>query len=1112
MSKSLDRPIIKLLCGHAAFGIGEAAWLNGAVAILGKEASANRVSATVQDDQTHTVTIDQTRPGQLLARCTCGRSGPPGRYCAHVAATLLELMQATEAGQSASRRFPSLLHPENQPPREEEEEEELPDGFLVQREPAGAAPSHQLKAAGQLLRLFASPQPPAAAIRSFDVRKTLTLEMTLRFHSFAYTKLMPSIELRLGAERLYVVSKIRDLLQAVKLGSSLPFTKLFTYDPAHHGFTEVDHSIIQVLIQAFESEKQMLETLSYGSSLYASGARERQLLVSPIFWERLAPLLQQANVIIEARGETYRGLRIADETSAPIDFVFSEHKEGSYKLEIAGLGEALILEAYSLAVIGGQFIALRSDTAHQLAELQRMIKSGANAPIHILPEQMEPFMDKVVPGLMKLGRVKLDESIAERMLKAPLQARLYLDRVRDRLFAGLEFQYGDMIINPLIADKRSRKSDRILIRDGEHERQIMALMEESKFARTEEGFFMEDEESEFEFLYELVPRLERLLTIHATTAVKTRIVAKHAPPSIRVNIDERTDWLEFKFSMEGVADAEIRKLVEALAIKRKFYRLASGALMPLNTTEFQEIVRFLNESGIPLSAVEGPEFRLPASRAATLGEADRQRTTIQLGKSLRKLQDNLRNPDHLDFPVPETLAPVLRDYQQYGYQWMRTLAAYRFGGILADDMGLGKTLQAIAFLQSMLTEIRNEGMPALIVAPSSLLYNWLNELKRFAPEMKAVIADGSKMQRMDALRKSSADIVIVSYPLLRRDIASYVKLSFHTMILDEAQAIKNHATQTSKSVKALQARYRFALTGTPIENSLEELWSIYGAVFPELLPARSLFNLLTRESVARRIRPFLLRRLKRDVLQELPEKIESVHAADLLPEQKKLYVAMLARLQQETVKHLADNEFEKHRIKILAGITRLRQLCCHPALFIEDYEGSSAKFEQLMEMLEDCRAAGRRPLIFSQFTDMLGMIRRELVRRDISYFYLDGQTPAAERVALCSQFNEGKSELFLLSLKAGGTGLNLTGADTVILYDLWWNPAVEQQAADRVHRIGQKNVVQIIRLVAQGTVEDNMYALQERKKNLIDEVIQPGQDSLSSLTEQDIREILALPF
>ena len=425
--------------------------------------------------------------------------------------------------------------------------------------------------------------------------------------------------------------------------------------------------------------------------------------------------------------------------------------------------------------------------------------------------------------------------------------------------------------------------------------------------------------------------------------------------------------------------------------------------------------------------------------------------------------------------------------------------------------GWAKPYKALRSSYPCSKKIREQASPALIVAPASLVYNWLNELRKFAPAIRAAIADGTAAGRSRLLKQSGQhDVLITSYPLLRKDMAHYAKLSFHTLILDEAQYFKNAATQTAQAVKELRAQHRFALTGTPIENRLEELWSIFGAVFPALFPSRAAFHELPRETVARRARPFLLRRLKSDVLGELPEKIESIQASELLPEQKKLYVAMLAQLQQETVKHLNADSFQQNRIKILAGITRLRQLCCHPALFVEGYTGGSAKLESLIDIIDECRSSGKRLLVFSQFTDMLKLIGRGLGRQGISYFYLDGDTPASERVELCSRFNSGERELFLLSLKAGGTGLNLTGADTVILYDLWWNPAVEQQAADRAHRIGQKKVVQVIRLVAQGTIEDKMYALQQRKKSMIDDILHPGQEGPQGLTEQDIKEILQL--
>lgn len=288
------------------------------------------------------------------------------------------------------------------------------------------------------------------------------------------------------------------------------------------------------------------------------------------------------------------------------------------------------------------------------------------------------------------------------------------------------------------------------------------------------------------------------------------------------------------------------------------------------------------------------------------------------------------------------------------------------------------------------------------------------------------------------------------------------------------------------------------------------MWSIFHVVFPELFRGLKEFSKLPHENIVRRIRPFLLRRVKEDVLSELPEKIDSLELVELLPEQKKLYAAYLAKLRHDTLKHLDKDTIRKNRIKILAGLTRLRQICCHPGLFVDGYKGKSAKFDHLMRIIEESKQSGRRLLIFSQFTKMLEFIGIALTRKGMSFFYLNGQTPAEERVEICERFNRGERDLFLISLKAGGTGLNLMGADTVILYDTWWNPAVEEQAAGRAHRMGQKNTVQVIKLVARGTIEEKMMELQDRKRHLVEEVIDSHERAMGALTEDDIREILMI--
>ncbi len=546
--------------------------------------------------------------------------------------------------------------------------------------------------------------------------------------------------------------------------------------------------------------------------------------------------------------------------------------------------------------------------------------------------------------------------------------------------------------------------------------------------------------------------------------------------------------------------------------KKKYIRLRSGAFLPIDDEGFSEFSAVTERLNLSRKDLKKSVIRLPSVHALQLPERGRAFKHTKWGKSLRVFLDQLREPESLDFELPLQMKAVLRDYQVRGFQWMKALSKFRFGGILADDMGLGKTIQSIAYICSELDE-RSVKAPILILCPASLTYNWSNEFARFAPAVKVLVAAGQKEERnelLEGIAMEEADVVITSYPLLRRDIDLYSGTAFHTLILDEAQAIKNSASQTAQAVKSIRASRKFALTGTPIENSVDELEAIFSTVFPLLFAGRSTFKELPAGRIASIVSPFILRRLKKDVLEELPDRIDTVQRTELLDEQKKVYLAYLSRLREDTEEDLLAEGFQKSRMKILAGITRLRQICCHPSLFIENYTGGSGKLEQLLETVKECRDSGKRMLVFSQFSSMLELIRQSLGDSGISPFYLDGATPARERVELCRRFNEGEGEVFLISLKAGGTGLNLTGADTVILYDLWWNPAVEEQAIGRAHRMGQRNVVQVIRLVTGGSIEEKILELQQRKKDLIEEVIEAGENKGARLSEEDIRELLSV--
>jgi len=1039
MGFSVTKKQIRTLCGSYSYDRGESDYRAGKVEWTGSDPERGRYAATVRGSRAgdrYRVSIGTDAGGDVQADCECLDPRLSARYCRHIAAVLLALCDKRENDTFGLEQLAAASSTR--------------DGV---GEAGAVSPSKDVSddaLAGGLLDLFAVRSPrPRRTSSLFDAREPLLAEFKLVVVAYGRRKHLLGVEMKIGARRAYSVPRIREFLARADNRESCAVSRHFTYDPVLHRFEEANDAVIRFLADLYRNEKIYRETSGAPFSVYsAPPGGDGYIPIPPSSWDGLYEKLVAApDVRLEYDGTSYESLQPSDEP-LPLSFDFGAEADGRYRLDVHGTEKLAVLEDYGVVLSEGKLHRLKPDQAERLAGLIKLLDDAGGSAVRIASAQMEPFLARVVPGLMKLGEVRLSPAVTERVVHVPLNARLYLDRVRDRLLAGLEFQYGEVILNPLEDRERELGAGRILVRDGDKEARIQELIERGGFVRTESGYYLEEEESQYDFLHHIVPLLEPLLKVYATTAVKARLYVGNPPPKIRVDVNERTDWMSCRFELDGFPPNEIRALIEAIADKRRYYRLASGALLPLETPDFEALNRFIVTMKVEKGEWgDGAEARIPVARALRLLDEDQRHPAIKLGQSVRKMLENVRNPDLLDFQVPESLAPVLRDYQKFGYQWLKTLALYRFGGILADDMGLGKTVQSIAYLVSVLPDIRREGTPALIVCPASLTYNWLGELARFAPEVRAVVADGSKLERTRSLKRlSDVDAVIVSYPLLRMDAEEYARLPFHTVFLDEAQTFKNYATQTAQAVKAIQARHRFALTGTPVENSLEELWSIFDAVFPELFRDRRTFGELTRETIAKRVRPFLLRRLKTDVLGELPEKIETNRTSELLPEQKKLYLAYLAKLRKQSLKHLDEGGFGRSRIRILAGLTRLRQLCCHPGLFVEGYEGGSAKFDQLMELLEECRDNGRRVLVFSQFTEMLGLIAKELGFRGLPYFYLDGQTPSAERVSLCERFNDGERDAFLISLKAGGTGLNLTGADTVILYDLWWNPAVERQA------------------------------------------------------------------
>ncbi|MFE8697621.1 SNF2 helicase associated domain-containing protein [Cytobacillus sp. FJAT-53684] len=1071
MNLKINQKMITEMCGIVSYKRGDAFYRANKVTFI--HSGPKGCEAIVAAAEDFYVTIKKEENGAFRTECSCPKLASYDRKCQHVAAVLLAIYDRQR--QEAPPSFQELSN---------QGESNTPQGLTE-----------------EIISLF-NGKPIRSSGHQLHFENRQVLEATIFCTPITIDKnqIIMGIEIGIGSNK---VEKIREFLANIKHGRISLLSKTLTHNPEIHCFQRETAAVIGQLIEVVNDEDMYRKSLSNKINVKVSDA---QLLIPPTSWEKLLQLLVLApSVKLTYGGNMYEGLQLSDKT-LPLHFLFEGTVEKGYVLKIEGLDQMIILYSYRSVIFRGKITELRSDECNRLYELKQMLDASGTNQVMIHRDQIDFFIEKVVPGLKRLGKVQINESITKQYLKTPLIAKLYLDRVKNRLLAGLEFHYEHIIINPL--DENEVKTASLLIRDDAKEEVILKLMEGSSFAKTEGGYFLHNEELEYEFLTHKIPKLQKLLQIYATTAVRNRIFRENAAPRISVKMKkERTNWLEFKFEMDGVSEKEIRELLSALEEKRKYYRLRSGSLLSLETWEFQEIQRFLTALPVQNEDLESG-LNVPIVRGIQLLDTLENSKLLTIEDSFKNFLETLQNPDKLAFTVPEGLQSKLRDYQQAGFNWMKLLAAYGFGGILADDMGLGKTLQSIAYIVSELPIIRKNKQPALIVCPSSLTYNWLNEMMKFAPELQAVVIDGTKTERVH-LQKDvlELDVVITSYPLVRRDIKWLEKQFFHTVFFDEAQAFKNPITQTARAVKRIQANHRFALTGTPIENSIEELWSIFHVVFPELFRGLKEYSHLSRKTIARRVRPFLLRRMKEDVLSELPEKIEYTESAELLPEQKKLYAAYLAKLKHDTLKHLDKDTLRKNKIKILAGLTRLRQICCHPALFVDGYKDDSAKLIQLLQIIEESKLSGRRVLIFSQFTKMLAIIGRELAIRDLPFFYLDGQTPSDERVEICDRFNEGERDFFLISLKAGGTGLNLTGADTVILYDIWWNPAVEEQAADRAHRIGQTNSVQVIKLISRGTIEEKMNELQDKKKDLIDEIIESDKNT-SALSEEDIREIL----
>ena len=744
----------------------------------------------------------------------------------------------------------------------------------------------------------------------------------------------------------------------------------------------------------------------------------------------------------------------------------------------------------------------------------------------LIPEdKLEEFKNVVLPQIKFFKTESLPDNIAkEAFVVNKLASKILLDVDNNgNIMLELKFCYMDYEFNILANGYKTYVKENNIIRDVPTETEVIKriFMDGFELVSGRKQFIMKNTDDIYEFLSHKIQGYMNDFEVLATDKFKNKQIKQPKISNIGIRIDN--GLLELDISKINMDITEIKDILKDYNIKKKYHKLKSGDFLDLtNNMDLNLLDEMATTLDIDYSKVENGIVNLPINRSFYLEKLMNSNKEINIAKNEKftELIDNIGNTEISDdIKIDKDFENKLRDYQKVGYKWLRILGKYKFGGILADDMGLGKTLQIIAVLRS---DLKNKSKTtSIVVCPSTLVLNWKAEVEKWCDSIKVLIVRGNAEERKEKINDyQNYDLVITSYDLLKRDIENYEDKNFKYIIADEAQYIKNSTTQNATSLKSLKGETKFALTGTPIENSIAELWSIFDFIMPGYLYNYNKFKKKFEEPILKYedkealmrlkklISPFILRRVKKDVLTELPEKNITVMKNEMEEEQEKLYLSYLAQTKKEVAEELNGNSFEKSKFKILMLLTRLRQICCHPSLFIENYNGNSGKLKQCLNLVVDAIESGHKILLFSSYTSVFEILEKELKKLNIEYFKLVGETPVSKRIEMVDEFNNNKLvKVFLISLKAGGTGLNLTSADVVIHYDPWWNVSSENQATDRAYRIGQKNSVQVYKLITSNSIEEKINKMQERKEKLSKDVLSTEETFINKLSKEEILDL-----
>lgn len=943
--------------------------------------------------------------------------------------------------------------------------------------------------------------------------------------TFGKVKLVPKLtvtensielEFKIGTKKLYVLKNVFDFETNIMNNASYKYGANLEFVHVLDSFEDESKEMVNYLLDWCRNNRERYsENYYYGYQSYRRTAKARKLELNSAELKEFFKIIGDREFLADILYDGEKKWRVTD-------------GEIEKHIKITGDEDGIDVEMslYRGVCFGGEYIFFDNGNIYLVPDdewtgIEDFVKCMSSLPgskVFIEKDDVPAFCRELLPAVKEKFTCDFENFNEESYGIVEPEFSIYIDMPQENMISiGGFVEYDQnkyrLYDNTTDIDKRDLYKEAVVTK-------IIAKYTNSFDEVNKLMILSGDEDRLYELIDSGLNELQEAAQVFVSDEIK-KIEIK-TPPSAKVGISLSGDLLEMTISSENMAMDELIEILSKYNRKKKYFRLKNGSFVRTDMAT-NNLYQIKNVLGLTDKQLQTGKVVIPKYRALYLDNtlSEDSYLTSKKDKNFKALIRNMKTVGDSDFEVPETLNKVLRSYQKYGFMWIKTMNQNGFGGILADDMGLGKTLQVIAFLLSEIEEgTGGENKKTLIVCPASLVYNWQREIERFAPKLNTKLIVGNASERKQNIESiENENIVITSYDLLRRDIELYKDIDFRYQIIDEAQYIKNHNTLAAKAVKEINSVFKLALTGTPIENKLSELHSIFEYLMPGFLYTYKKFKdsieqpivLDSDEDAMERLRrmisPFILRRLKKDVLKDLPDKVEENIYINMEGEQRKLYDAHVNRIKLMLEK-TTDEEFKKGKLQVLSELTKLRQLCCNPKLLFDNYDGESAKNEACLQLISSAIENGHKVLLFSQFTTMLEKLQEQLAQNNISYYTLTGSTDKERRTKLVESFNKDDTSVFCISLKAGGTGLNLTSADIVIHYDPWWNVAVQNQATDRAHRIGQKNVVNVYKLVAKDSIEENIIELQNKKKELADNLLSGEDIGKAGFDKEEILKLL----